>query len=101
MESDKDKLWKSWGYEFGQWISVMRSAPIELIKSADYSESYSMNRAHIFKLENRQYAMVVETGCSCYTCSDAKIELFPSKHQALVSFSKYVSQQEQYKSTYE
>lgn len=98
--TSKEKLWESWSYEFAEWIKTMQSAPIELVKSVDYSQSYEMDRGHIFKLENKSYAVVIESGCSCYSCSDAKIELFGKKSDAEKSLQKYIDQQEQYKRDY-
>lgn len=84
----KEDLFKEWKSEFSAWMFTFGSAPIELVVSEDWSESYEMTRRTIFKLENGQYALVKENGCSCYTYADADIELFPSKRAALVAFKK-------------
>ena len=96
-QTAKQKLWEAWSYEFSEWIKSLQSAPVELVSSANYSSGYDMDRCHVFKLEDGKYAVIVESGCSCYDVSDAKIELFPKKSQATEKFKKYVAEQEQYK----
>jgi hypothetical protein len=75
MSQQESELWKGWRYEFEAWISRLQSVPVLLVKSVDHSESYEMDRRHIFKLENGSYAFVTENGCSCYSSSEAKITL--------------------------
>jgi len=91
----KELLWKEWSYHFKEWMEKLQSAPIELIKSKDKSGSYEMNRRHIFKLENKKYAVIIERGCSCYSDSDAEIELFPNIKEAKKSFLKTEEWQEE------
>lgn len=84
-------------YQIDAWINTLGSAPVEVIKSADYGESYTMNCAHVLKLENKKYALVTESGCSCYSSEDADIDLFPNKKLALESFTKWEKEQSDYK----
>lgn len=84
----KEQLWKDWSYEFQEWIKTLQSAPVELIKSYDWSRSYEMERGHIFKLENNQYALIIEHGCSCYSPSWASIEVFPDLEKAQIKFDE-------------
>lgn len=60
-------------YELGDWIIRFGSFPVELTASEDFSGSYEMIRAHIFKLQNNKYAYVEENGCSCYEPTDAEV----------------------------
>ena len=78
----KADLWNSWRYEFEAWMPRLMSAPIALIVSKDHSEPYEMDRKHIFRLENSQYAFITESGCSCYEASEAQIELAPNLREA-------------------
>lgn len=77
-------------YEVKAWIVQLGSFPTERIDHADYSQSYEMDMAHLLKLENGKFALVVEFGCSCYSSEDADIELFPNEKDARVSFDKWV-----------
>lgn len=79
-------------YEIKRWIITLGSMPIERVAHADFSEPYEMNMAHVFKLENGQYALVTECGCSCYDPSDAEIDLFPNKNTALLKFKEWEKQ---------
>lgn len=77
-------------YELQAWIAALGSVPQERIAYANESASYEMDVIHVFKLENKKYAVVTERGCSCYSSSDADIELFPTKKTAMESFDKWV-----------
>ena len=81
---NKEELNEAWKYEFKAW--ALDSPPVELIHSQDHSESYEMDRKHVFKLENGQYALISESGCSCYEASDAQIILFPTEEKAKEAF---------------
>ncbi len=76
-------------YEIKEWIDAFGSVPIERIAHMDVSQSYEMDRAHVFSLKSGKYALVVESGCSCYEPSQASIELFPSERAALEAFHKW------------
>ena len=88
-KAERVALWKAWSYEFENWMGRFMSAPTKLIISKDVSQPWEMDIAHIFKLENGQFAVVIEEGCSCYSSSDAKIELFPNKDRAMKAFKKW------------
>jgi len=79
-------------YQIEAWIMRLGSFPKEVIKSVDISECYEMTAAHVFKLENKKYALVTESGCSCYSASDANIDLFPTKDKALTAFAAWEKQ---------
>lgn len=89
MATIKSKLDCVGDYELEAWITTLGSLPVERIRHADLSESYEMNMAHLFLLENGLYALVTESGCSCYESSQADIELFKSKTAAINSFEKW------------
>lgn len=87
---NKEVLAKKWSYEFEYWLESFQSPPIELVKSVDRSESYEMDRTHIFKLEDGRYAVVNESGCSCYDPSVASIEILPTLEKAERAFAESV-----------
>jgi hypothetical protein len=74
-------------YEIKAWIKTLGSMPVERVAHEDLSESYEMTEAHVFKLENGQYALVTEDGCSCYSADEAEIELFPTQEKAVDKFN--------------
>ena len=79
-------------WDLSAWIEQLGSVPVERVRHADHSESYEMSVAHIFRLENGKYAVVIEEGCSCYSSSDAQIELFPTLKRAEESFNEWEKQ---------
>jgi hypothetical protein len=76
-------------WEIEMWITRLGSFPVERVKHADHSEDYAMREAHVLRLESGQFALVTESGCSCYESSDAEIELFPSRSLAVEAFDKW------------
>jgi len=85
MKPDFD--YKDWRFEFEHWRSNPDFNPVHIEASADVSESYEMDKATLFKLEGRRYALVYESGCSCYEPSSATIEYFPNK-KAVINWLK-------------
>lgn len=79
-------------HELGAWIDALGSAPKERVAHADESRSYEMDVIHVFELENGKFAVVTESGCSCYCPEDADIELFPDREEAMSSFDTWVTQ---------
>lgn len=78
------KDWKDgWKYEFESWRQTIGFVPVEIVASIDESESYEMDRRHVFLCENGSFATVTECGCSCYESGDAIIEFYPTKAEAL------------------
>lgn len=51
--------------------------PTKHLASGTGHEDYTKNEVHLFKLK-RGYALVWESGCSCYESGDAQIDLFPT-----------------------
>lgn len=51
---------------------------------------YGIDQTHLFKLENKKYAVVRESGCSCYDYSDADIEIHTTKKAAKADFESKV-----------
>lgn len=70
-------------YEIKEWINSFGSVPISEIARVDFDTYYSTDNAQVFELENGSFAMVVEEGCSCYSSSDAYIEIFQAREHAL------------------
>ena len=76
-------------YEFKFWLQIFKSDPVSCLKSEDRSASYEMSACHVFKLNNGQYAVVVEEGCSCYEPINANIDLYPTERIALDKFNEW------------
>lgn len=89
MKCSGEEMEKHFQYEFEYWKGHSGFEPIECLRSEDYSESYEMTMAHLFKLEGEKYAVVTEEGCSCYLASDANIEIFPSLKKAEDKFDEW------------
>lgn len=73
-------------YEIEDFIVRLGSMPIERIAFEDRAGSYEMRQASVYKLENGQFATIVEEGCSCYSRTQADIELFASVNPAMEKF---------------
>lgn len=72
------------------WLYRLGSTPVERIAHEDISGDYRMTAAHVYRLENGQFALVTESGCSCYDASDADIDLFPTQESAMEAFNKWL-----------
>lgn len=84
-----EELREAWSYEFDSWSEGFEnSPPVKLIASEDNSDGYDMDRIHVLKLANGKFAFVKESGCSCYSASDAHIELFPTQRLAMEAFAR-------------
>ena len=84
-----EKLTREWSYEFNYWKRTIGFDPVELVESHDQSPSCEMQRMHIFKLRNGEYAVVEETGCSCYDSGQAQIEFHKDLKSAMEIFNKW------------
>ncbi len=82
------EICNAWAIE-EYWKDKLGSKVLEEIRHADHSASYEMDEAHVYKLENGQYALVTESGCSCYSSSDAVIDLYPDEATAVEQFDKW------------
>lgn len=87
--NDKEELAENWKYDFAYWLPRFESHPIRLVVSGDHSESYEMERFHVFKLENGKFATVHECGCSCYESEDASIDILPTLSKAMSQFEEW------------
>jgi len=87
---NKEELEDRWGYLIDQWIQRFGSQPVKLWKHKDLGETYIKCEAHIFELENNEYALVVEEGCSCYSAVEADITLYGDYDDALEKFKEWV-----------
>ena len=68
------------------WDSAAGGKPVSEVGHADFSESYEMDQMHVFQLDNGKYAVVYESGCSCYESSSAEVEILPFAR----AFEKYI-----------
>jgi hypothetical protein len=80
---------ENWRYEFEDWEERMGGIPDRLLGSHDRSESYEMNRAHVFRIRPGRYVFVIESGCSCYQSSDACIYVYGSEREAMSDFFRW------------
>lgn len=62
---------------FAYWKNTTGFEPVSLLASVDHGECYEVNSLHVFKLK-RGYAIVHESGCSCYEFDSASIDILPS-----------------------
>ena len=83
MKNEKPEYYSGWLSQFGD------SEPIETIADFDKEPSYEMDRAVVFKLKNGKYAYVHESGCSCYESSDAMIDIYDTKKEAMEQFNAW------------
>lgn len=73
MSSEKTNK-PNFDYEMHDWKSEFNGATIEeSIRQIDNSEHYEMDVLHLFRLSNGKFAVVVESGGSCYDPSWAQI----------------------------
>jgi len=82
------KLQEEWSCEVACWKEEMGALPKALLLSEDNPESYEMDRKHLFELEDGKFAVVEESGCSCYESSDAIINTYPSFTVAKEEYDK-------------
>lgn len=59
------------------WGHITGFIPVEQLVSIDESGGYEVSSMHVFKLLNG-YAIVYESGCSCYDPSEADVSLYPN-----------------------
>lgn len=78
-------------YAIDCWNSKLGVTIVKEIVSKDWSAPYEMDAAHVFRLSNDEYAVVIERGCSCYSYDDAEIEVVKSKDEALKLFTAATS----------
>lgn len=90
-QTRKSKLYEEWEHPFYCWLPILGSVPVALLDSVDYAGSYERREAHIFRLENGQYAFIVEEGCSCYEPYDAEITIHPSLSAARTLLAEWKS----------
>lgn len=60
------------------------------LESADWSEAYKMDAAHMYKLTNGKFAVISERGCSCYSYDDASILVVENKKEAKDLYNSYL-----------
>ena len=88
IKSNKEKLANAYKYAFECWMKNFQSVPIEEVEHYSVSVGYDVHDGHIFKLEDGNYAVVIEDGCSCYDYDEAEIEIFKEFDKALDSYNK-------------
>ena len=76
-------------YAIEDWLPRLGAAPVERLAHADLGYGYEMIAAHVFRLADGKFALVVEEGCSCYTSEEAQIESFPTAYSALSAYRKW------------
>lgn len=76
-----------WDYE--AWVIRLGGLPTEVLAHEDRSGGYEQNSAHVFKIRPGRYALVTESGCSCYSSRDAAIYIYGRASDALKDFKAY------------
>ncbi len=76
-------------YELDAWKNRLGSKVVERVAHEERSGSYEIDRAHVLRLANKQFALVTESGFSCYDVNDAVIDLHPTKKAAMDAFDKW------------
>ena len=79
-----------WNPEFHAWAYRLGGVPVALLASHDRSESYEMDRAHVFKIRPGRYALVLERGCSCYMYDDAEIFIYGDERAAMKDYNTWL-----------
>jgi len=79
-----------WRYEFNYWEQSWGEKATHLAASHDRSESYEMDRAHVFRLESGRYVLVTESGCSCYSADDANHDYYQSRRLAMEAYDRWM-----------
>lgn len=94
MSTEKDNISS---YEQESWQGYLGSRSVERHKFEDYSASYEMECAHVLELESGKFAFVHESGCSCYSSSDASIDVVDTKAEAMRLFDRWEADQRRYR----
>lgn len=69
-------------YQNEYWATLAGSNIVEVIAEEDHSEGYDVNEKHLYKLENGRFAVVSESGCSCYSLADADVTTYDTLNAA-------------------
>lgn len=91
MNTKNEKLFDY--YVLEAWIDRLQSVPVKIIESIDLGGAYEVNSFHVVKLENKKYATIYESGCSCYSSEDAEIDLHPTKRSAMAALDAWKKEQ--------
>ena len=79
-----------WREELHAWAYRFGSIPEALLATCDRSESYEMDRAHVFKIWPGRYALVLEQGCSCYVYEEADIYLYGDEKSVMEDYTRWL-----------
>jgi len=71
-----EKIPARFSYQNEYWAAIAGANIVEVIAEEDHSECYEVDEKHLYKLENGRYAVVRESGCSCYSLADADVTTF-------------------------
>jgi hypothetical protein len=74
-------------YQNEYWAAAAGANIVEVIEEENTSADYEVQERHLFKLENGRFAVVEESGCSCYSLMDANIETFDTKEEAQAAYN--------------
>ncbi len=84
---------ENWKYEFEAWERRFGGMPKYLLASHDRSESYEMDRAHVFKIRPGRFALVLESGCSCYVPSSADIYIYGDERSVMKDYFRWMDKE--------
>lgn len=95
MAQDTDifamNLLERWDYVFKTWGERVPSPPKRLVKHKEMAPDYETRQVTIFELHNGEYLLAEEEGCSCYSESDAVLNLYPNFKMAKARFNRVLS----------
>lgn len=74
-------------YQNEYWVTITGSNIVDVIEEEEGETNYSTNEKHLYKLEDGRYAVVQESGCSCYGLADAVIETYDTLVQARKAYN--------------
>lgn len=71
------------------WSAVAGANIVDIIDEEVISdESYQINEKHLYKLANGRYAVVHESGCSCYSMGDADVTTYDTLKAARAAYKE-------------
>lgn len=80
---------ENWSSEFEVWEKRLGGIPAQLLASHDKSDSYDMDRGHVFKIRPGRYALVTEYGTSMYDYEEARIFIYGDERSAMSDYFRW------------
>lgn len=81
-------------YAKNVWETQLDQKIVYVHATADWSECYQTDAAHVVELDNGKFVFISESGCSCYSYDDADLTVVDSLSEAMNLYNNIVNQQE-------